>query len=602
MNEDIPENMNRALDVIDEAICYGFDTLDLSNLQLTTNQLNSLLIIIEERLPNLKKLFLDNNKIKVLPKEIANLLKLEDLELDNNEISELPVEIGKLVELKSLFLGANNLLELPVEIGDLCSLEYLSLPANLLIEVPDTLNKLGELEELNLDGNPLSQETLNFLSATFDEEVFSLEIFSINLGVNYKEVLLKIYGGKSDELVSKIEALDSSWCFLDGSDDVAEAQKKIRDIESGDIEDESGIIKQVEERKIKNHTFIASDVVKLFLKEIPLEGNPDSNPVYYEGAQHLIDLVLDNNTLDEEKQSTLYKIAETLVNCSTPVKDILVHAYIDKCRNRNPKPTKYHALIARQAIESEIISKLRNKKNANGKLILKSDEEIEQVHGLLNAIFMEGALNNPKNKCKIRFLPGEQPDTLPSIIFFTDNAFDKVSDELAKEFAKLCCITDEKGECIFSLTKYVCILEKYYSEALGEISLREAAIANYIKKISEIISEKNLTLHYDMPEVKQFLEFDAQEQELREKLLKVSDSEVETYVTEYLKSQNEKIEKIHQVIENQNSSDDFSNKKGLGELENPINSTRRNRKRKKVTCQEAHESIEDKSKKAKLKK
>ena len=50
----------------------------------------------------LKKLILCFNKIKKIPKEIYNLIKLKEFKISNNNIKELPKEITLLTELNKL--------------------------------------------------------------------------------------------------------------------------------------------------------------------------------------------------------------------------------------------------------------------------------------------------------------------------------------------------------------------------------------------------------------------------------------------------------------------------------------------------------------------
>ena len=51
------------------------------------------------------KLFLDNNNLRQLPKEISNLTNLQQLSLRNNEVTQLPPEMGELTSLQSLHLS-----------------------------------------------------------------------------------------------------------------------------------------------------------------------------------------------------------------------------------------------------------------------------------------------------------------------------------------------------------------------------------------------------------------------------------------------------------------------------------------------------------------
>ena len=85
-----------------------------------------------EELSNLDKLYLNNNQLTSLPKEIGNLTSLQTLYLGDNQLTSLPGEIGNLTSLQRLDLYNNQLTSLPKEIGNLTSLYRLDLSDNQL--------------------------------------------------------------------------------------------------------------------------------------------------------------------------------------------------------------------------------------------------------------------------------------------------------------------------------------------------------------------------------------------------------------------------------------------------------------------------------------
>lgn len=83
----------------------------------------------------LEKLYLNHNKMKVLPPQIGQLKHLSHLDVSGNELSAIPEEIGMLTNLKKLLLFDNNLHSLPHEIGYLYQLDTLGIEGNPLADV-----------------------------------------------------------------------------------------------------------------------------------------------------------------------------------------------------------------------------------------------------------------------------------------------------------------------------------------------------------------------------------------------------------------------------------------------------------------------------------
>lgn len=87
----------------------------------------------------LTKLYLNCNKLQVLPRGIGLLRCLTHLDISLNELRYLPPEIGMLVHLKQLLLFDNHLDNLPYELGSLYQLEMLGIEGNPL---PDDLKSI----------------------------------------------------------------------------------------------------------------------------------------------------------------------------------------------------------------------------------------------------------------------------------------------------------------------------------------------------------------------------------------------------------------------------------------------------------------------------
>ncbi|UOB19146.1 leucine-rich repeat domain-containing protein [Abyssalbus ytuae] len=160
-------NITEARERINEVISEGCEELNLSGLDLTTEELKQLFPLINEKLPELQSLHLSGNHLTSLPGEIGNLTTLRWLHLSGNQFTLLPAELGNLTNLEWLNLSGNKLTVLPAEIGNLTTLQWLYLSRNQLSIVPETINKMSNLKKLNLGHNPLTEKTRRGLEAAF---------------------------------------------------------------------------------------------------------------------------------------------------------------------------------------------------------------------------------------------------------------------------------------------------------------------------------------------------------------------------------------------------------------------------------------------------
>ena len=145
-----------------------------------------------EKLTNMVKINLFNNKFTTISDKFGKLDRVISLDFSSNKITTVSPAIGKMVYLKELNLSKNQIQALPYEFGNLKKLKMLNLRMNGLTSFPKSVAMLSSLETLDL--------TLNNLS--------SLPIEIANLK-NLKTLLLvgneKIATNKSE--VNKIKAL-----------------------------------------------------------------------------------------------------------------------------------------------------------------------------------------------------------------------------------------------------------------------------------------------------------------------------------------------------------------------------------------------------------
>ncbi|PWW75381.1 hypothetical protein C7212DRAFT_202327 [Tuber magnatum] len=80
----------------------------------------------------LDKLYINHNKLTMLPPAISRLKLLQLLDASGNQLTEVPPELGMLTNLKNLYLFDNQLTTLPNELGSLYHLEVLGVEGNPL--------------------------------------------------------------------------------------------------------------------------------------------------------------------------------------------------------------------------------------------------------------------------------------------------------------------------------------------------------------------------------------------------------------------------------------------------------------------------------------
>lgn len=105
----------------------SWDTMDMCG-----QGLKAIAPVLFKHYPKLKKIYLNWNKLSVIPQQIGQMRNLTVLDLSMNNLTYLPPEIGMLTHLKKLNLYDNHLEDLPYELGSLHQLEMLGIEGNPL--------------------------------------------------------------------------------------------------------------------------------------------------------------------------------------------------------------------------------------------------------------------------------------------------------------------------------------------------------------------------------------------------------------------------------------------------------------------------------------
>ncbi|KAJ7729366.1 adenylate cyclase, partial [Mycena olivaceomarginata] len=107
---------------------FALTSLDISHAKLSLLDDYTL-----SQLTSLRRLKLDSNLFRSIPKSLGDLEWLEALSCANNSLGELPQSIGRLQKLETLDVHNNSLTELPSSLWNCASLSRLNVTSNLLM-------------------------------------------------------------------------------------------------------------------------------------------------------------------------------------------------------------------------------------------------------------------------------------------------------------------------------------------------------------------------------------------------------------------------------------------------------------------------------------
>ena len=128
--------------------------------------------------PNLTKLTLKNNQLRVIPHSVLQLTQLQELDLSDNALETLSPNLGEMQELQELNVDGNKLTELPAFLAKCGKLKVLSARRNLLVGrsagakvqpiAAELLREGVAVQVMHLEGNSMTKEDLQEMDG-FDE-------------------------------------------------------------------------------------------------------------------------------------------------------------------------------------------------------------------------------------------------------------------------------------------------------------------------------------------------------------------------------------------------------------------------------------------------
>mmetsp|Transcript_2244 Transcript_2244/g.6703 ORF Transcript_2244/g.6703 Transcript_2244/m.6703 type:complete len:267 (+) Transcript_2244:116-916(+) len=188
------------------------DVLNLEQLQLTDEDMETLIGPLSSLGQNIRVLNLFLNQLKKVPEELENLTHLEELRLGCNPLESIPEDIFRnMKRLKYLDIGYGcELTSIPDSIGECCELRELWAGNNRIHTLPASLWRCTKLENLQVYGNDLSE---------LSPEIGKLQSLKVlNLGRNQIKALPQTLGDCQELTVLHAYENDLSSipkCFLD---------------------------------------------------------------------------------------------------------------------------------------------------------------------------------------------------------------------------------------------------------------------------------------------------------------------------------------------------------------------------------------------------
>lgn len=167
---------NRIADLEDA----GLDRIpQLRHLKLQNNRMENLPIYFAH-LRELRDLNISNNKFKRIVPVVCEITSLVDLDASFNSISELPEELGQLTELDTLTIVGNEVSKIPEQCANLKNLRILDCRRNHVTDI-SVVCRLPKIEQLLADHNSMHALDVSFGPALKQLDASHNDITQLNL-------------------------------------------------------------------------------------------------------------------------------------------------------------------------------------------------------------------------------------------------------------------------------------------------------------------------------------------------------------------------------------------------------------------------------------
>ncbi|EIW63579.1 uncharacterized protein TRAVEDRAFT_161932 [Trametes versicolor FP-101664 SS1] len=127
----------------------------LQRLDLSCNRMTDLDDAGLEKIPQLRHLKLQNNRMDALPKYFVGMHELRDLNISNNKFKDVPSVVCGLQSLVDLDVSFNMITVLPQQLGQLTQLEHFIIVGNQVSRIPEMFANLRSLRVLDCRRNPI---------------------------------------------------------------------------------------------------------------------------------------------------------------------------------------------------------------------------------------------------------------------------------------------------------------------------------------------------------------------------------------------------------------------------------------------------------------